>query len=690
MKRPFCVIGFPFAAAMYAAFFFNARQAMLLSIAMLTTGLLVFILNKKRIVIVVALFSAAGAFGAYALYDTARVKPFHDISDENVLMEGIVTSAASQGRRMDYLIEAAFPAAAVPDAVISVTSYGETRAVTGDVIRCIVRLRPTGGAFARNRSIMAAGVTVTEIVHLEPDAKHIFPSVRLALRERFRHNLYAALPKDTADVAGMMVMKIGDPLDRAVYSHMNRSGISHLLAISGLHFSIISMFTLKLLQKTWLPRRVPELATILLGFVFVALTGFSASVLRAFVMFAVYMGGQFSYRRGDPINSLGFSVFLLCVIWPHWTQTISLPLSALSTLGILILGQSASDALGWRFKSSHPLLKKPVRALTSAAGVSFGAYIFTMPLLMLSYGWISLAALPANVLAAPFVVPIILGGIFCSLIPVSVPLMPAVAWAADFCIRFLLRLSEMLSSVPFATISLDQAWKPIWLGGAVCVCVLTWKMRDVPRIKSCAAMLLLCSFSIGALGGLWADRDKIELVALPGNGVTLLIRRGQAVLLEAPSRFDVNALLRYLEFRGIRSIPLLVAPGHDGRIDSGIMDLVGRYRPGTVIGPDDLFVLEQLSIASSGTPIYSRAHAVVNALDGVWISVDADSGDILINAGRKRIRKHSGTRPRGTEIIEVLGAGILSLPEGIEGTATVFEPVGQAIYGETRVLIPIY
>jgi len=154
--------------------------------------------------------------------------------------------------------------------------------------------------------------------------------------------------------------------------------------------------------------------------------------------------------------------------------------------------------------------------------------------------------------------------------------------------------------------------------------------------------------------------------------------------LEVPARLEVTALLRYMEYRGIKSVPLVVAPSHNGRIDSGLMRLVEAYPVGVIAGPDDAFVLEQLSIAARGVTVYSSAHATIGALDRLSITVDGESGGIFLDAGGAKIHKRREDLPDNKAIIEILDGGVLSLPSRV---TPVFEPVGKAIYGETRILL---
>jgi competence protein ComEC len=679
MKRPLCVVGFPFAATMCAAFLVDGKAALLLSLAALVTAVLAWLAMKKTQV-TVAILSVCVAFGVYAWHHQRMIAPFEIAAGHPATVEGLVTEVRLSGRAVDYTLEARFPKVALPDATVILRAYGESQANVGDVIRCRAELAPSNRTYDLNRSIRARGTITEGFIKIESDG-YAFSRWRLALRQTLEQNLYAKLPQETAQVLGTMVMKLGDTPHSDIYAHMNRSGVSHLLAISGLHFSVLTTFLLGALRKTFLPRRVPELLTMGAASLFVVLTGFSASIIRAFVMFLIVMLGQFSFRRGDGLNSLGLAALIIAILWPQWTCSLGFWLSFAATMGILVIGSRLTT-----FFTAFLRGGRVAKGIAGATGTSMGAYLFTLPLLVISSGWISLVALPANVLVSPFVMPALLGGLFCAVMPTNPLPVRAIAWLTDACTRIILTISQLLGEIPFATASLDRGWKLFWLVGAVAVAVLLWRLPRDKKLAMWACMLILCSFGMGDVSATLASRNTVELVTLRDCQSVLLLRGNQAVVLGTPGYYEDAILLEYLRFRQIRSVSMLVAADNGDQIGSALLKLAAAYPPEAILGSDDAYTLELLAHAVKGTPVYPAGYATTQVLDGALLQIDKTTGQLRAEIGGQLILKPGDKADPTAPALLLHEDGTLTLPPGIHPA---WEPIGAALFGETRVRLPI-
>lgn len=665
IKRPLCVVGFPFAITMLAAFFVDGSTSLLLSLAALATGALLYLIARRRMILYVVAFSAAAAFAVYALYFHSSIEPFSELSQTPIPVEGLVTEVTVSSRTIQYTVNARFPGSELPATTLFLRTYGEAQAKEGDIIRCVAEISTAEGSYNLRRGIRARGVA--EVLERQENSSDFrFQRMRLSLQQYFCKNLSEKLDAQTAGLVGAMVLKVGEGVDSVVYTHMNRSGVSHLVAISGLHFSIFSGFLLSLFRRISLPRRIPELLTLLAGLAFVIVTGFSASVMRAFVMFFLVMLGRLSFRRTDSVNSLGFALLLVCAIWPHWTQSPGLWLSAASTLGILIVGQPLAALLYTRLQGTGKARNRLARTIAEAAGISLGAYLFSMPILLGTSGWISLVALPANLLTAPFVTPLLLGGFLCALIPGSALPLRLVSAVVTFCTRSVVEVSRLLSSVPFAITSLDHSWKLFWLVLAAGTGLLLILQRPKRRVCACWLMICVLSFGLGSLHTSYAGQDRVELVTFSSTGTALLLHKGEAVVLGTPGPYEVSGLLRYLEFRQVHRISALVATDYTA-LNSGVLRLKDAYSLTAVIGPEDAYLCEELGRALKGVPVYSSGYATVQVLDCCLLKVDPATGVLTVQKAGRVLYKKPG---------EALTP--------LEGLTSLWEPVGQALYGECR------
>ena len=231
----------------------------------------------------------------------------------------------------------------------------------------------------------------------------------------------------------------GIPADlRTAYS---RSGLSHLLAVSGLHTGIVFVVINVLLW--WLPllRRGHLLKNILAAaavWLFVAAVGFPPSAVRAAVMCTLLQTALASASEYVGMNALAAAAFGMLLWNPNWIGDISFQLSFLAVAGILVWGVPLCRRCRTR--------RRWLNAVIDAYLIGLAATLATAPLVSHVFGVIPLAGLlinPAAILLAGIVV---FGGALWMLLPVGwlAPLFGAVTGKAVEAINFLARATAAL------------------------------------------------------------------------------------------------------------------------------------------------------------------------------------------------------------------------------------------------------
>lgn len=177
-----------------------------------------------------------------------------------------------------------------------------------------------------------------------------------------------------------------------------RTGTTHILAISGLHVTILVAALFFVLRLVPGPRLMPYGLTIILILGYVLLTGASASVVRAGIMGVVLLTGFVIERESDGVNSLSFAALLLLWINPNHLFGIGFQLSFLSVLAILlfypVLMSMMRPALKkWKIKALEYCVNSIVVTLSATLGVG--------GLIAYYFGMITPVAVLANVFAVP-------------------------------------------------------------------------------------------------------------------------------------------------------------------------------------------------------------------------------------------------------------------------------------------------
>jgi competence protein ComEC len=241
--------------------------------------------------------------------------------------------------------------------------------------------------------------------------------------DRIRDGLRAA--SGTGDSGALIPgMVLGDTsLQSATFKNeMRRSGLTHLVAVSGANFAIVSTFILYLMQFVFrkIPLRLGATAVFLIAFI--ALVRPSPSVLRAAAMAAVLLIAQGTHRGRDSLPALGFAIAAVVVADPWQVRDPGFALSVLATAGLLI----AAPRLVEKFSTVMP---KP---LAIVIATPLAATLFCSPVIVAISGQLSLMSIVANVLAAPAVAPITIVGFVAGLIS---PALPSLSHLLLWCVK---------------------------------------------------------------------------------------------------------------------------------------------------------------------------------------------------------------------------------------------------------------
>ncbi|MEA1967523.1 MAG: ComEC/Rec2 family competence protein, partial [Thermodesulfobacteriota bacterium] len=246
-----------------------------------------------------------------------------------------------------------------------------------------------------------------------------------------------------------------DLLDKKTRNDFSKAGASHVLAISGLHLSVVatlffylfnkilSLFTF-LLIRGWSKKGAALLTLIPLLF-YAFLSGFSPSTKRAFIMITVFMFSFVAAREADTLNSLAFAGILILFIDPGSIFSISFQLSFAAVL-FIILGLFSIKKIEF-FKE-----KNLQNRFFLFVFISFCAIAGTLPIVVYYFNIISFAGIFTNIVLIPgagfFAVPLGLAGLF--IYPVSMAaaalFIKCAGWILFFCILFI----EYAANLSFA------------------------------------------------------------------------------------------------------------------------------------------------------------------------------------------------------------------------------------------------
>ena len=369
--------------------------------------------------------------------------------------------------------------------------------------------------------------------------------------------------------AGALIpgMVLGDTSKQspAFKADMKRSGLTHLVAVSGANFAIVSAFVLWAMQFFIRSIRWRLGATAIFLASFIALVRPSPSVLRAAAMAAVLLVAKGSRRPSDSLPALGFAIAAVVIGDPWQARDAGFALSVLATAGLLLF---APKIIAW-------LSKYLPKLISEALAPPIAATLFCSPVLIAIAGYLAPMSVIANLLAAPAVAPITIIGFIAALISPIAPFVtriliwiihfPAafITWIAHWAAQFpVLKMSSailigLLISLWFARTLLQAHWKK---NVAIVLCFIlffTW----ITKWPGSHWNVANCDIGQG-------DSSVINL----GNHRGIVIDVGPDAALE-------DACLKAL---GIREIPLLILSHFHADHVEGLPGLLKRRSVGQV------------------------------------------------------------------------------------------------------------
>ncbi|MFA5561120.1 MAG: ComEC/Rec2 family competence protein [Eubacteriales bacterium] len=329
-----------------------------------------------------------------------------------------------------------------------------------------------------------------------------------ALRQRASSVLTDAVEGEAGAFMSALLLGERHLLDGQTPLSFRRLGISHMLALSGLHLTTLTMGLHLLLRRLRLPKGGMLILTALFVLFYMALTGFSFSILRSGIMSLLLILSFLFAKRADSLTSLLVAATLICLLSPYAVYDWGFWLSAAAAFGILI-GTMA-----------FPLPTKPKRLggklfgyflLYPFAITSFAACL-TLPVVAVAFGEFSLFSLPANLLLAPLVQWYLLDALLVLLLA-PVPYLGVLpAWVGQWSGELILRLIRELASVPGILIRIDF---PETVGLLFAGLVLIFLYVSLPRFPNrrlaLYGMVLLAALSLSL-------------------GVRALVRHGQSAV----------------------------------------------------------------------------------------------------------------------------------------------------------------
>ena len=463
-------------------------------------------------------------------------------------------------------------------------------------------LRNPGG-FDYRAYLARRGVCCTMYVG-EPDRvsvigerRGMLGTILVSARNYVRHQIDQFVPSGGGR-AVLRALLLGDRsrVTDAQRDRFAKTGLMHLLAVSGLHVFLVGMVLFVLLRPLLMRFRLrwrtvegarAVLTIVVLGF-YMLLTGGRPSVVRAVIMAMLFIGGIFFQRSAHSLNTLGVAALILLAVRPPALFDVGFQLSMMAVAGIVTLNPRFLEAVPDWYQESEV-----TEWLVSTGTVSAAAILGTAPVLLFHFGWVSAAGLLLNMVGIP-----------CTGLALSAAILMAMTgglWtvagtsfgsAADLFVRGLLAASRY-GAEWFSWAGIRVAVPDPWMLGAFgagLVALVQWpRPRNRWRLIIVAGVLATVSVWGTSLDrGAKPTLDVVFFDVGQGGATLISTPAGRHVLVDAGPRSPGGSaaeftILPYLEQWGIRRLDAVIVTHPDEDHLGGVPTLLQEVSVGRLV-----------------------------------------------------------------------------------------------------------
>lgn len=554
MKRPLGLIGLTYLFTL-AVIFYCYSFVLVVSICAATVAASLFaviirFIKRKTSVhlsIIAASLSVLAAMLSIFFYQNNKVTPIiSSYADKEITVEGYICDELHFNKSFVIcVIQTEKINGESSSAKISYTMRQGYDLYPFDKIKVTLTPKESGYDYQKSKGIFLyafeqdnANLTVTGERH------NSVRSFAFSVRKKMKQVLERSLDENGAALAEAVLLgdKLALPAD--VRQAFNNTGTSYLIVVSGMHLALATMLLRRLLRRINAKPWISFIFIALFTLGFMAITGFTPSVMRAGIMLLIVYFGKIVYRDADGINSLGAAALVLTLFNPYSVGNIGMLLSFAATFGILLWADPINTFLlkafrldkKPRFKQKTSktkaigVLKKILGAVIAFFSTSVAATLFVIPAVILFFGKITPLTALFSLIAYPLTSAVLLLAmilvILCAVMPFFTFWGKVFAPPLNFCAKMLTTSVSGFSKLPFASIPANDVYYYIWIAVSVVLVVCGYLFHARRAYVFSAIVISILTLTVGwSITNMFANTSAMLEIYREGGDYTLLVEK---------------------------------------------------------------------------------------------------------------------------------------------------------------------
>lgn len=404
--------------------------------------------------------------------------------------------------------------------------------------------------------------------------------------------IHRIFPEEAGGFASALLLGDRTGISYETDTAFKTSGISHVIAVSGLHVSILFGLIYTLLARK---RVLSCLIGIPILFLFAAIAGFTPSITRACIMQSLMLLALLFDKEYDGPTALAFAVLTMLVFNPLTILSISFQLSVSCMMGIFLFSEKIRQYLlnygNKRISKDRKYLNRIWKSTVSSVSISFSATIMTTPLVAYHFGCVSVVSVLTNLLTLWVISFVFYGVIFCLLVSlVSMGFAKILGGIIAIPIHFVLKTAGLISDLPMSAGYTSSPYVVAWIIGTY-ILLGIYLLRKIKKPKVLILSILFSFLLSQAFAWFEPMMDDFRMTMIDvGQGQSVLLQSdGKTFLVDCGGDSDkeaADATAEMLLSQGICRLDGVIVTHYDADHAGGVEYLLSRIRTDRLILPD--------------------------------------------------------------------------------------------------------
>lgn len=366
-------------------------------------------------------------------------------------------------------------------------------------------------------------------------------------------------------------------IDDVEKDNYSKSGVAHVLAVSGLHVGLIIFLLNIILLRIDLKLRY--LIIIFLLIIYCLITGNSPSVVRATIMGIIYLLSRYYNRDYAAINSLFLTLLIILIYNPFQIYSIGLQLSFISVITIILVSEKVKNRI------NELNINYRLKNLITLWIITIACQITTLPILLLYFNRFSVIGMVSNLIIVPLISFILLLGIINLIIAIiNLKIGLVVALIVQFLVNINNYLVNLFANIKFSYVEYyGITFREVFLYYLLIFLLFNFNKHKLIKYSTIIGILLLSYFI--HLNNVKFNDGMLTLVVIDvgqGDSFLIITDNGKSILIDVGNKnkfYDAanNAIIPTLKYYGIKQIDYVFITHIDADHYLGFSSLINNF-----------------------------------------------------------------------------------------------------------------